>query len=161
MQVLLEFFDINAGHQQDLAIGLLTRQQQAEGRLVGPLHQGIDHRFGLFPSAQFHLGRGQGLAAGNHHIAAAQGDHLGFQPLEFLLSCGNAASHLRQFGFGAANFRIPTFDISAEPIPLALETLTLVLQGLEFLPQGTYPLLGCRQLAGHDPLAFDRQAAAL
>ena len=122
---LFKLGHIAFGHQKDLAIGWLTRQDPREGIEIGLLQQCCDHAFGLVGPGQGHLGAGQGLAAGDHHVTPAQGDQIELQVFEFFGSGGNPGPHLGQFGFVAADVGIAGLHIAPEPIALHFQAAAL------------------------------------
>ena len=89
----------------------------------------------MLGALQGHLGAGEDLPAGDHHIAAAQGDQVAFQILELLGSRRNSLAHLAQFGLGAANLRVPVPHFEVESGALLLQAIALGDQGGQFLPQ--------------------------
>ena len=115
-----QFLDVADRHQQDLAVGRFTRQHPPEGVEIGLLQQGRDHLLGLGRSLQLHLGGGQGLAAGQHHVAAAQGDQVGLQLVQFARTGGYLLAQLGEFRLGAANVGVAALHFSAEPAAFRL-----------------------------------------
>ena len=119
---LLHLEHFTAGDEQQLTIRLLARQHLLKGPQVCLAQQILHHLLGHAWFRDRHLGHDQGLGTAQHHIAAAQGQHLALQLLELLLAPGGAFLQLAQFA-------IPGLHITAQPIPLRLQLLTTLLQG--------------------------------
>ena len=98
---------------------------------------------------QFHPHRGQGLATGDHHVAATQGDHVGFQLFQFGLAGGNALAHSLEFSLIAADLGVAALHVTVEPLALALQPDPLPLKRLQFLAQAVHPSLGRAELLLH------------
>ena len=95
---------------------------------VGLAQQRLDHSLGLVGALDAHLRDLQGLSTADHHVAAAQGDQVGFQLFQFLGTGTDPRVELGQFIAVPADVGIFCSDLAAESIALLFELAALLLK---------------------------------